>query len=401
MTSKQVWMLALFLPLLAVTLGCGSGSSNLTVPPQAKPDFLYAITVSGPPNTPAFNLASFRVDPSTGAVSSTSTTPLSTLTLGLAVDPAAKSLYVSSPNPLGNAISIFAIDPTNGVPTPTSAFSVTAICAFCPPQSGPGSLALDPNGKFLFYGSSTLGLTVAEGVGVLGVDSTTGALSSVSGSPFLVTQAPFLLTVDPSGQFLYTEDIDKTGANFIVLQSVSGFSVDPNTGALTPVPGSPFNPPLNANVAGFAVHPSGKFLYASTGLAANGILAWNVDSVTGALASLPGSPFQSGVATFGAVFDPLGKFLYVSAGAPGGILGFSVDANSGALTPLPGSPFSSGSVLTGFAVDPSGRFLFAVDIKNSAIAGFSLDATTGTLTALGTPTPTSARPAFMTIIKAP
>jgi hypothetical protein len=41
--------------------------------------------------------------------------------------------------------------------------------------------------------------------------------------------------------------------------SMAAFSVDPNTGILTPVPGSPFQ--AGAEPAGMAADPSGKFLY--------------------------------------------------------------------------------------------------------------------------------------------
>jgi len=274
------------------------------------------------------------------------------------------------------------------------------------PSSALGALALDPSGRFLYYGSSTVGLgagSVVQGIGALAVNSTTGALSAVAGSPFPADQEPFLVSVHPSGQFVYTENTNGvfSPGSGLSLGSISGFAVDSSTGALAPVPGSPFLAPANADVVGFAIHPSGKFLYAPTGLPANGILAWSVDRATGKLTVLPGSPFEAGVATFDPVLDPEGKFLYVSGGPTGGILGFNVDANSGALTPLASSPFSSGTALLGPVVDPSGRFLFAGDWQNSAIAGFNLDATTGALTALGNPTSVGAQPESLTIVKAP
>jgi 6-phosphogluconolactonase (cycloisomerase 2 family) len=399
MTRTHLWPLAGIAVLLAIMPGCGGGSSGGTVTPPAKPDFLYAITLSGLPPNSGINLLSFKVDAATGALSPSSTTPLAQFTVGLAVDPAAKSLYLSSLFP--PAIDTFSIDAGTGVPTPTGAFSVNGICALCPPQSAPGVLALNPNGKFLYYGSASWGPTVVEGVGAVAVDGTTGALSSITGSPFPDNNAPLFVVVHPSGQFVYAEDIDKTIASGIGLQSISGFSVDPNTGALASVPQSPFPVPASANVAGFAVHPSGKFLYASTGLAANGILAWSVNSTTGGLTVLPASPFQPGTATFGQAFDPSGKFFYVSAGAAGGILGFTVDSASGALTPLPGSPFAPGSVLNGLAVDPSGRFLFAEDLHNKTINGFKMDAATGALTPLGSPTAINAGIVSMTLVQVP
>jgi 6-phosphogluconolactonase len=401
MTNKLIWPLVCILALLTIVCACGSGSSNAT-PPPPNPDFLYALTLSGPPPNLSFQLSSLRVNSSTGALGSPSTTTFgSQLVPGIAVEPNSKYLYASYPNPLSNAIGIFTIDPSTGVPTQTSVFSLNVICPFCLPPSGPGELTLSPSGKFLYYASSSLGGGVSQGIGALAVDSAAGTLTFVTGSPFPADQAPFIVRVHPSGQFLYTENLDASGADFIDLQSLSGFSVDASTGALAPVPGSPFVPPVSATIGGLAIHPSGKFLYATSGMEANGILAWNIDGTTGGLTVLAGSPFQIGVAIYSAAFDPSGKFLYATAGPMGGLLGFNVDPNSGALTPIPGSPFSSGSFLGGPTVEPSGHFLFAGDQPNHTIVGFSIDSATGALAALGNPAPLSARPVSLTIVKVP
>jgi 6-phosphogluconolactonase (cycloisomerase 2 family) len=248
----------------------------------------------------------------------------------------------------------------------------------------------------MYYGSSTSG--ASQAVGALNVDSATGQLSEVNGSPFSQAPMPFVVLVHPSGKFVYTENINSSVIGGFTLNSISGFAVDA-TGALTPVPNSPVPTPVNASVVGFAIHPSGKFLYATTGLAANGILGWSVDPSTGALTALPGSPFQPGAVSFGGTFDPGGKFFYASAGAAGGITGFSVDPNTGGLTPLSGSPFVAGSVLLSATVDPSGQFLFAS--QNTSITTFKLDVTSGSLTAQGSPTSVGARPGFLTVVKAP
>ena len=399
MKIKHLWPLVCIFLMLMSAPSCGNGSSNVSLPPS-KPAFLYAVTLSGPPSA-VFQLATFKVDSSTGTLSSPTTTALPPLIVPqVAVDPASKFLYVSDIS--ANAIDIFAIDPSTGIPAQTSAFVVTSVCGLCPPISGPGVLTLDPSGKFLFYGSSTLGIGMFEGVGALAVDSTTGALSGVPGSPFAADQAPFFVRVHPSGNFLYTENIDATGSGGVTLQSLSTFSIDSSTGVLAPAPGSPFTPPVSATIAGLAFHPSGRFLYAATGFAGNGVMAWSIDSITGGLTMLAGSPYQAGTLAFGTgTFDPSGKYLYVSAGAPGGILGFNVDANSGALTPLSGSPFASTSVVSSPVVEPGGRFLLASDTKNKAIVGFSLDSATGELTPLGSPTPSGSVPITLTIVKVP
>jgi 6-phosphogluconolactonase len=349
----------------------------------------------------SFELLSATLDPSTGTVSAPSSLALAQPTDGLAVLPNAKFLYVSDPDPLAPAIDLYSIDAKTGALAAAGAFPVTQICAFCKIQSDPGVLAMNSSGTNLYYGSATLGTGVAEEIGALTTDASSGALSGVPGSPFLDNQAPFFIRVHPSGRFLYTEDINAPSPNGFALVSVSGYSIDSSTGALTPMAGSPFPPTANAEAIGFVIHPSGKFLYASTGLAANGILAWNIDATTGALTPMTGAPFLPGVRTYTATLDQAGKFLYVFAGASGGILGFSVDGNTGSLTPLNGSPFFVPSFLAPLVVDASGKWLITGSGADNAINVFSLDATTGIPTALVSTTPAGARPGWMTIVPGP
>jgi 6-phosphogluconolactonase (cycloisomerase 2 family) len=348
-------------------------------------------------------MLSFKVDTSSGTLTPTSTMPWSATNSSIAVDPASKFLYASNPNSSDNSILIYAIDPATGALTSagSSVLNSGGICGFgCSPPSGPGALTVAPNGKFLFYGSSTLG-GVTQGVGALSVNMISGELNPVSGSPFTQSAMPFRVAVHPTNRFVYTENMSNTAPGF-ALQNISGFSVDPASGVLTAVPGSPFVPPQAGSVVGFSIHPSGNFLYAASGLAANGILAWSIDPNSGALSPLPDSPFASGSKLFGGTFDSAGQFFYVSAGTSGGIDGFSVDSNTGALSLLPGSPFSSSSVFAEPVVEPSGHFLFASShtSQGDEIVEFSRDTTTGMLTLQGSPTVTSGLAATLTFVKA-
>jgi len=403
MANPRIWRFV-SIPVLVTMLGCGGGSSQFPPPvPQAsQPEFLYSIaTIVNPPSFTS-ELLSFTLDPSTGTLSAPSSLTLTETSYALAVRPDAKFLYVSSGDSAAPGISTFSIDSKTGVPTPAGGFvQVDPICGVVCPLSAPGALATNSSGTSLYYGSNSFVGVVAQGIGALTSDPGSGALSGVSGSPFPANRLPLFVLVHPSGQFLYTEDISPAGVPVSPpLMSVSGYSIDATTGALAPVPGSPFSPTSSAEATGFVVHPSGTFLYASTGVAANGILAWNVDATTGKLIAMPGAPFLPGVATYNATFDPSGRFLYASAGPSGGILGFSVDANTGALTSLNGSPFFSTSVLVSLAVDPSGQWLVASGSDN-AIHVFSLDAATKMPTAMVGSTAVPAIAESLTVVQAP
>jgi len=166
-----------------------------------------------------------------------------------------------------------------------------------------------------------------------------GALSPVPGSPFLTGGngagggffAPNRITTAVVKDFLYAAN---SGSN-----TVSAFSINPVTGALTPVPGSPFATGGVADGVGISLTatPDDKFLIAANG-ASMTITVYSV-AANGALSQVAGSPFpgSAGGPLASAKVTSDGKFLAVSA-APGNISMFTITATGG-LTLVPGSPF--------------------------------------------------------------
>ena len=98
---------------------------------------------------------------------------------------------------------------------------------------------------------------------------------------------------------------------------------------------------------------------------------------SGALTPVPGSPFVAGINPLS--LTTVGNFLYVSNTGDGTISGYSINTTSGILTPLANSPFPIpvGPLTSG------GRFLYA-DGPGGVVA-FSVDVTTGALTQVGSP----------------
>jgi 6-phosphogluconolactonase (cycloisomerase 2 family) len=100
----------------------------------------------------------------------------------LAVDPSGQHLYVS----LGNgesAIAAYAINPTTGALT-LSATTPTA-------GSGPVDIVLDPGGSFALVANEA-----TDNVSVFLVNATSGALTQVSGSPFVSGTEPKAIAVE-------------------------------------------------------------------------------------------------------------------------------------------------------------------------------------------------------------
>ena len=112
----------------------------------------------------------------------------------------------------------------------------------------PNSIAIDPRGKYL-YVSNGLDSSVTAYV----IDLTTGTPSAAvntTGSQTNSTDTtPVSVVVDPAlGRFVYTAN--QQG------DSVSGFRLDPNTGALTPTQSTPY--PTGAQPAAVAAVPHGN-----------------------------------------------------------------------------------------------------------------------------------------------
>lgn len=179
--------------------------------------------------------------------------------------------------------------------------------------------------------------------------------------------------------------------------SVSAFVAAPN-GSLSPVPGSPFLTGGNGAAGGFfsanritaAVVKS--FLYAVNS-GSNTVTAFLIDPATGALSPVPGSPFATGGVSGGAgvslTTTPDDKLLVAANGTSRTITVFSIAANGG-LSPVAGSPFPTGAAgpLANATVTSDAQFL-AVTSAPGNIMMFSISAT-GALTPVpGFPLPAS------------
>ena len=256
-------------------------------------------------------------------------------------------------------------------------------------------------------GTVTLtGLTGGTQSSVLGnvsgfaVDPTSGALTALAGSPFAAGSSPSAVAADLSNKFLYVAN--KLSNN------VSAFTVDAKTGALTEITGSPFA--VGSAPVALSVDPLGKFVYV-VNQNSNSLSVFALDSSSGALTPASGSPFPTAVNPNSVAVDPLGRFVYVPnfvvpqayGSLDSNASAYSVDRTGDTLHTVPGSPFFVNAPV--FAtVDPSGKFLY-VSVDSGSILfginGYSIDGTTGALGAtvsynmypLGTPSATVFDPA--------
>jgi YVTN family beta-propeller protein len=245
----------------------------------------------------------------------------------------------------------------------------------------PQSIAADPTGKFAYVASQ--GCEDLGYVSMYTINPTTGTLASVGPPVSTNDSGTDFVTIDPLGKFVYVtnwgdwEDSDG---------SVSMYTINPTTGALTMVGGISGNSPEFCCFNSVAVHPSGKFAYVAEGGGGATVLSmYTINGTSGVLTSI--GEIDAGGPAISVAVDPSGKFAYVATasanpGSAGNVSMYTINATTGALT-------STGTIAAGtgpdsVAVDPSGMSAYVANSSSNDVSMYTIDATTGALTSIGT-----------------
>ncbi len=261
----------------ALTLVSGSpfpapgGAEGVVVDPTGK--FVYAGADGGS------GVSAYTINATSGALTPVPGSPF-------AGDPGSsfwamaatsKFLYVVDDN--GGTVFAYTINATSGALTPVAG------SPFGTPLGCGQSVAVDPSGKFAYVINSGCGLE--PGLFAYSINPTSGALTQVAGSPYSGSNG---VVVDPTGKFAYA-----TGSG-VPQVDVFGYTINTASGALTPAAGSPFVAGISPT--GVAVDPSGKFAYVmnTTGVHVGdgATFAYSINPTTGALTPVTGSPFALG-----------------------------------------------------------------------------------------------------------
>jgi 6-phosphogluconolactonase len=363
-------------------VGCGSGVHVCNVsgtgccggglcPLVPGPEMLYATTSAANPN----QILTMTIDSKTGALSSAVGIAGPANSLGLT---GVNGQYLYASDTSGALVFGYAINQTNGALTTLTGSPFTTGV-----PSSPAGLGASPGGATGF-------LYAADGDTIDGfsVSPSTGLPSTVTGSPFS-SGTNVWLVVDPFGKYLYSSDQDAPGG-------VLAFTIDA-TGALTMVAGSPFTIPGQtvSNSLPVGIVDTGTFVYVALS-ATNQIAAFAIVSGTGALTPVPGSPFSTG-ANPDLLVVGRGSFLYALNASDHTISGYSINQTSGVLTQITGSPFQiAGGTMT---TDPYGQYLYVTSA--AGIQAFNIDASTGMLTPVsGSPFPANGA-FYLTAVQVP
>ncbi len=231
------------------------------------------------------------------------------------------------------------------------------------------------------------------------INLTTGALTAIAGSPFAgrcqSSWSVITFNLTSSGNFAYVANQNSN--------NVSAYSVDATTGALTAIAGSPFAAGANPSVVNIRSSATGFFAYVAN-QNSNNVSAYSVDATTGAL--LYGhrwrspfavtAPIPSGIAV--RTPCPHWEIAYVVNTGSNNVSAYAVNTTTGALTAMAGSPFATGTGPDSLSFDASADFAYLANHGSGSVSAFSINSTTGALTAVaGSPFATGANPYSVTL----
>lgn len=247
----------------------------------------------------------------------------------------------------------------------------------------PDAMVIDPQFRFAYVADSTNGIgkgaisqyTLKASTGALSI-ATLPAINGVSGTALPVPTGvnPVALAVDAKGTFVFAAN---KGSD-----DISVYTIDQNTGALTPLGCSEGQSCTTQTFFSTAAGPAalastGSFLFVANSGAAV-LSTFSFDS-SGNLTPTGGTTVAAGLSPVVMDMDSTGKFLFV-AGSDS-VASFSI-GSSGQLTPN-GAPVSAGTTPVGIRLHPTGKFLYTTNQGSNDISLFSVSSS-GALSSGGT-----------------
>ena len=294
-------------------------------------------------NPDTSSISMFQIDKATGGLAEVLGSPFSTgptenpnlapsVPVCLSTEKSGQFLYVGYRygNFLGlGAVNEFSIDAAHLQLVPLAAQLTTDI------PSSPVGMISDPNGLHLYVG---LGVNAATGVqdggtNVYSIDPVTGVLQ-LMGTAGNAQRGGKSIAIDPLGHFFFDSwGLTVGGIDSALISPADGTATSGiSTTALT----------ANQIPVAMLVESSGKFLYAQQTPAP---IVYAINQTTGALSPSPSALSVLTFKQYSAAADPVGPYIYSLQ--TDGIHAFLVDSQSGALSEIPGSPFTDATGVQG------------------------------------------------------
>jgi len=251
------------------------------------------------------------------------------------------------------------------------------ICSTAEPCSG--SIAVYP---LLAGGSASTApcaATVCMGTPVVNSNVSAAYWPLILASAPADVIVPTAVNVTASGSYVYVTAYDASITPNVGY--VFGFSVA-SSGALTALSGSPFVAGVKPSAV--ASNSAGSYLYV-TDFTAGDVLGYSISSASGSVGKLTAlttglggsNRFTAGNQPLGIVVDPTYSYAYVANSLDSSVTAYSIGSN-GTLTSI--GTYATGTNPVAIGIDPStNHFLFTANFLGNNVSDFELSTTAGTL----------------------
>jgi 6-phosphogluconolactonase len=355
-------------------------------------DFVYVAASAGASSGSAGQIYGYAVDAQSGAIrsavpaiSSGGTSPVA-----MAETSDYNNIYVANQ---GNKTVVHFTVADSG--TLTQADSITL-------ANTPVYMAVNQADTYLYVISGTSSATLTEyalsSSGVIGSATATVSLT-LPGYPtdtILPTGVVALFNNDAVYVTAYDQSAYNPGGTTTSNANpgwIFGYTVGAS-GALTSVSGSPYQ--AGVKPTALATEPTSRFIFV-TDYASNELIGYSVLS-TNVLSSMINGPFKTGNEPTAITIDPRGIYMYVTNSLDSTLSSYSIALPTGTPSTIVGSGATAGNTTdtdpVSVTVEPSlGRFVYTANRLGNSISGFKLNPDTGALTTTqATPYPTGAYP---------
>ena len=296
----------------------------------------------------------------------------------VAVHPSGKFLYAANEAGKASTVSAFAVDAKSG--------KLTLLNQLPALGEDPCYLSFDKTGKYLLvanYSSGTIAVFPILADGRLGEHTALVKDQGATGPNKERQEAPHAhwIGVTPGNLFVLVADLG--------LDEVLMYRLDESQGLLLPHEPAFATLDPGAGPRHIAIHPSGRFVYVLNELKST----VTVFSVAAQKKNQPYLVRRQQVPALPKNFSgrndaaeiavhPEGKYVYASNRGHDSITVFAIDEAGGTLSPVVDVP-TGGKEPRHFAIDPSGKYLLAENQLSNNIVVFKIDPATGGLTPTG------------------
>ncbi len=347
------------------------------------PVFVYVGSYTKDPpgggNNNPVGFSVFKFDPADGSLAQVQQVPSANPSF-LTLDPSRRFLYVI--NEIDNyegkkngSVEAYSIDPETGMVALLNRQSVGGPI--------PAHLAVDPSGRHLvvanYVGGNYVVLPIAAD-GKLGPVS--GEIKDSGSGPNKARQEaphPHAVVFDRAGQHIAAADL---GTDKVETFRLMGGGLT-RVGSVSTAPG--------AGPRHLVFHRNGKVLYVVNELSAT-VTVFAYDPASGqigaAMQTISTEPpgFGGPHSTAEIAVHPSGKFLYASNRGYNSIVGYRIDPETSQLSVV-GHATKDVNFPRNFAIDPTGKWLYVANQKSDKIVQFLVNPQTGELKPTGQVTP--------------